>query len=404
MTVYYVAKTGNDSNAGTDPASPKLTIDDAVDTAWRGGAGNIVEILDSEQYDEGEIQILTNAVTIRATGSNKPILDGEAGAHNYAFWSYVSGCVYQGLHMRKYDDTIIYGGNASGKSFLMSGCIAHSIMGPQYLGSGFPVGQAEVHDSWIISDRRTAVQTVNPDPVWINNSVIVSNSEGYSALKGVYNHENVTASFCTILGAGFNGSSDHYPIVNVWRGIIRNCIVSGSGNGINAYTGNSTYNLVYVDNDAFMAWDTGGGANGSTRAQNTGEIARDPEFVAGAAPTHIDIDVDNYNIGAASPANAAGVAYLSVSVDISGNVRGDPPDVGAYEFNPTWTRYLSEPDRRFGRDLTINNYKNLSADHKFRLREGTKSVANPGQMPFLYGGSGVPTIRARGKAYKVNND
>ena len=401
MTVYYVAKTGNDSNAGTDPASPKLTIDDAVDTAYRAGAGNIVEILDSEQYDEGEILVQTNAVTIRATGSNKPILDGDAGAHDYAFWSYVSGCVYQGLHMRNYDNTIIYGGNASGKSFLMSGCIAHSILGPQYLGSGFPVGQAEVHDSWIISDTRGAVETVNPDPVWINNSVIVSNAAGYPALRGVYNHENVTASFCTILGAGFNGSSDHYPIVNVWRGIIRNCIVSGSGNGINAYTGNSTYNLVYVDNDDFMAWKSDGGANGSTRSADTGEITGDPLFVAGAAPTRININEDNYNIGASSPAVDAGVAYLSVDADISGNARVAPPDLGAYEYQTipaTWTSYLSESNRRYGRDLTINNYKNLRANHKFRV------ASNPDQMPFLYGGSGSPTIRARGKAYKVNND
>ena len=31
MTVYYVAKTGNDSNAGTSQAAPKLTIASAVD-------------------------------------------------------------------------------------------------------------------------------------------------------------------------------------------------------------------------------------------------------------------------------------------------------------------------------------------------------------------------------------
>jgi len=56
MTVYYVAKTGNDSNAGTAHGSPKLTIASAG-ASTSSGTGNLVEILDSEGYTEVDIEI-----------------------------------------------------------------------------------------------------------------------------------------------------------------------------------------------------------------------------------------------------------------------------------------------------------------------------------------------------------
>ena len=151
MTIYYVAKTGNDSNPGTH-ASPRLTINSAVASAY-GSSGNIVEIIDSRTYDEGEIDIFTNPITVRATGSNAPILDGDSGADDHAFETYVSGCIFQGLTFRNFDEQLVLGFNTAGMNFILSGCIGYDF------GTATPFGQkiggggsSEIHDCKIVSD------------------------------------------------------------------------------------------------------------------------------------------------------------------------------------------------------------------------------------------------------------
>ena len=80
MAIYYVSKAGSDSTSdGTNPDTPYLTVGAACAVA-DNSSGNVVEILDSGQYDEGDIAILGNAITVRATGSNTPILDGDDGS------------------------------------------------------------------------------------------------------------------------------------------------------------------------------------------------------------------------------------------------------------------------------------------------------------------------------------
>ena len=50
MGTVFVSKSGNDSNAGTDSGSPKLTIQSAVDAVDGTSAPRIVTILDSGTY------------------------------------------------------------------------------------------------------------------------------------------------------------------------------------------------------------------------------------------------------------------------------------------------------------------------------------------------------------------
>lgn len=402
-TVYYVAKRGDDSNAGTDPSSPKLTINNAVAAAYGAGTGNIVEIIDSGQYNEGDINIFTNPITVRATGSNKPIMDGDSGNNDYAFVPYISGNLFQGLHMRNYDDGLINTSfNSNAKSYILSGCIGHFIGGPQQIGNGLSSGQsAEVKDCLIVSDTRNAFTCENAI-VWFNNSVVASNAVAYPAIDSQQANVNITASFCTFIGSGHdNNAGRYYNIVNRVYKVI-NCIVSGSGDGINAF--DSTYNLVEVSGEPFITWSNDS-FDGTPRTRNTGEQSGDPLFQSGSQPGtatpavngNVDFDTQWYTITEGSRAIDAGVSYLSVTTDISGNTRTSP-DIGAYEYisqDPEWSSYTSQPQNKYGADFTINSYLNMSSNYKFKY-----SLPNR-QAPFSLGQSGPPTVRERNTPYKV---
>jgi hypothetical protein len=348
MTVYYVAKAGNDSNAGTAHGSPKLTIASAVGSAY-GSTGNVVEIIDSGEYTEGDIEIYSNPITVRATGSNRPTMDGDANNKNYAFVTFISGCVFQGLSMRQYDDGIIRGYNTAGRNFLLRDCVGHIVGGPQLIGGG---GSSEIHQCKIVSDGHAAFSVVSDSTVWFNNSIIASNKPGFTALQSSISYTNVTASFCTFIGSGYNNASGrNYHLVDQAYKVI-NCIVTGSGDGINAY--DSTYNVVHVSGDPFIAW-TNDSWDGSTRSAATGEVTGNPLFVSGSTPGIVDSDpvaagnqevlgdVDfgtqnysgsqDYSLSSDSgPADGAGVAYNNITTDIADEDRADPPTIGAYAF------------------------------------------------------------------------
>ena len=401
MTVYYVAKSGNDSNAGTSQDAPKLTIANAVAAAWGAGTGNVVEIIDSGQYDEGDIDIFTNPITVRATGSNNPIMDGDTGNNDYAFVPYISGNVFQGLHMRNYDDGLINTSwNANAKCFILSGCIGHFIGGPQQIGNA-STQHAQVTDCLMVSDTRNPF-TCNNSNIWFNNSVIASNAVAYPAIDSAQANVNVTASFCTFIGSGHDNSSGrYYNIVNQVYKVI-NCIVSGSGEGINAY--DSTYNLVNVSGDPFITWSVND-YDGTPRAANTGELTGDPLFQSGSQPGtatpavngNVDFDTQWYKLTEGSPAIDAGVNYNNVDYDISGSLRTSP-DIGPYEFeseDPEWTSYTDQPDHNYSAGFTIMVYPNLASNHKFKYSDNAK------QAPFSIGLKGPKNLRGRNKPYKL---
>lgn len=79
MDVQYVAKTGNDANAGDSPNNPKLTIQAAIDVIEANVADfGLVSVLDSGLYDENlVINVASNKdININATNA---ILQASAG-------------------------------------------------------------------------------------------------------------------------------------------------------------------------------------------------------------------------------------------------------------------------------------------------------------------------------------
>jgi len=430
MATYYVSdETGDNVNTGLSGSGAKKTLAAAVAVAI-GGSGNTVEIIDSNQYDEGEIVVATNAITVIATGSNTPTLDGDSGNKDEAFEVYVSGCIFQGLTMRNYDESLIKGANAAGKNFLLSGCLGYAFGGPQKFGGA--AGSSEVHDCIFVADTNACINMLADAKLWCNNSLLASNGvTGEAVLNSSINYPNVTASFCTIIGSGYVESSDRYYNLVNQVGTVVNCIVSGSGDGINAAS--STYNLVHVNGDPFVEF-AASDYNGTARSANTGEVTGDPLFVSGSLPGksadasdhsgNVSASAQNYNLQRGSPALDAGTptqlswpyGEVHVTVDISGNQRA----------KAHWSAYSTPPESNFGVDFTINLYNNTPAQYHraccaipdigayeflwpklyyygdlANALEGLKSVAQP---PFSLGAKGPASIRGRSEAYKVEKD
>jgi len=399
MTIYYVASgSGNDSNAGTSISAPKKTIEHTCNLA-DNGAGNIVEIIDSSTYYEGDIDILGNSIVVRATGTNNPIMDGGPGNNDYAFVPFISGNVFQGLTMKNYDDGLINTGwNSNGKSFILSGCVGHFVGGPQHIGNGVtPAQSAVVNECKIVSDGN-AVFSCGNAKVWFNNSVLASNAVG-SLITSAQSYTDVTASFCTFIGSGYSNSSGrNYILVDQLYKVI-NCIVSGTGDGINAY--DSTYNLVNVTGDPFIAWSNDSW-DGTPRTGSTGEITGDPLFISGSNSANadpvrkgnVDFASQDYDLLVGSPAVGAGVSYQGILTDLSLGARTVTVDIGAYEGpGPFWTNYTAEASGTLRADFTINLYENLNSNHKYRIAN------NPQRPPFSYGIKGPANLRGRKSVY-----
>jgi hypothetical protein len=357
--------------------------------------------VDSGIYAEGDIDIYTNPITVRATGSNRPIMDGNSNNNDYAFAPRISGNIFQGLTMKNYDNALVDTTvNANAKSFFLTGCVGHFLAGPQYIGNtSTPAQSAEVRDCMILSEGHSAFYCGNGH-VRFNNSVIASNAAGKAAVVSSTSYVNVTASFCTFIASSHaNDSGRFYNVLNQVYKVI-NCIVSGSGDGINAY--DSTYNLVQVSGDPFIQWGTDS-YNGTARSANTGEITGDPLFYSGSTPGTVDPDVDgnvnlftqDYGLRSGSPACGAGVAYGSITTDISGAARLSPPSIGAYECEAVaWSSYAAEPNSKFGSDFTINKIKNMSSNFKYKIGNSNRQV--------VFGASLPTRIRESAEPYKSN--
>ena len=302
-------------------------------------AGDTIAI-DAGTYTEYHLDFYDANLTIKAAvetvgspNDNAVILDGEGStSKEYAFWSYASGATYQHLTMKNFEEYGVRAGNTAAKSLILSGCLIYGCDGPgiSSLGTSWLGTPAEIKDSIIIVDEGRALNIGSNTPVYIYNSVLATNANDESPLMSSINHNNVTASHCTIIGQGWNGSDGrHYHLVSQVAQV-DNCIVyGGNGHGIQANTHNN--NLVYVthaDSNAYVEWEASGYDSDEVSA-SSGDLTGDPQFVT--APTLGSITPFNMdlNLQASSPAVNAG---SSVFVhDISGSTRDSDPDIGAYE-------------------------------------------------------------------------
>jgi hypothetical protein len=389
MTTYYVAKTGNDANAGTDPAAPKLTIGSAIGVA--STTGDVVEIIDEGTYSENTLRVFTSQLTIRHTASvlGRPVIDSTGGGQFAEVYGEFLTLI--GLEIKGGTSQTLKLGDGDYHKFHLSGCFIHETprLGSNVFNntSGTP---STIKQSVLYFDGTAVGSPINcQSGLEISNCLITASAGTIPVLQG-YSTTTNTASFSTII---HRGTSNTGLIVAGWSKVI-NCIVTGSGKGIGS--DDHTYNLLDVSGEDFRNY-----ADSSNGSAGTGDIIdTDPLFINGSAEGSAASIAGNYNLQSSSPAIDVGTSFDSIRVDISGTTRpqGSDPDIGCFEFvsaEEIWSEYTTEPTSNFSEDFTIQGYTNLSSNHKFR------NAANTKQAPFSMGVKGPVNIRNRSTGYKV---
>ena len=311
-----------------------------IEAALAAANANDTIAIDAGTYTEYHLDFYDTGLTIKAAvetvggpTENTVILDGEGStSKEYAFWSYASGTTYQHLTMKNFEEYGIRAGNTAAKSLILSGCLIYGCDGPAIssLGTSWLGTPAEIKDSIIIVDEGRALNIGSNTPVYIYNSVLAVNAVDEAIVVSSVSHKNVTASHCTFIGRGWNGSDGrHYHLINQVAKV-NNCILyGGNGNGIGADS--HDHNLVYLthaDSVAYVEFSTDS-YDGTAVSAGTGDLTGDPKFVI--APTQGSVTPFNMdlNLQASSPAVNAGSSLFTY--DISGSARDSNPDIGAYE-------------------------------------------------------------------------
>jgi len=406
MTTYYVAKTGNDSNAGTSQGAPKLTLGSVLAYGFMDD-GDTAEIIDEGTYSEYSLDIWADNITIAHTASElgRPVIDAGGNA-NHIFEIYGSPYTLVGLELKSPSNSgnpnfgqIIKKGSASDfHYFHISGCFIHDT--PRLFNfsinnrTGTP---STIKDSVLyFGGSRNACFSAQHG-VEISNCLFTSSAdtedEPLLLGAGAGSATDITASFSTFIHRGAAHSSD--PIITSWAKVI-NCIVSGSGMGISS--DDHTYNLLNVSGEDFRNY-----ANDANGSAGTGDIIDTvPLFVDGAAAGSATSIAGNYNLQASSPAVNAGTAFDGIVVDISGTSRSrDVPDIGCFEYyssgggGTTWDDYTAQPNINFESGFVIQSPTNLASNHRFNEEK------DPKQAPFSLGAKGPISLRGRTTAYKV---
>ena len=402
MTTYYVAKTGNDSNAGTSQGAPKLTLGSAIGAV---GDNDTIEFIDEGTYSEYSLSIFDDNITIAHTASElgRPVIDAGGNA-NHIFEIYGSPYTLVGLELKSPSNSgnpnfgqIIKKGSASDfHYFHISGCFIHDT--PRLFNfsinnrTGTP---STIKDSVLyFGGSRNACFSAQHG-VEISNCLFTSSAdtedEPLLLGAGAGSATDITASFSTFIHRGAAHSSD--PIITSWAKVI-NCIVSGSGMGISS--DDHTYNLLNVSGEDFRNY-----ANDANGSAGTGDIIDTvPLFVDGAAAGSATSIAGNYNLQASSPAVNAGIDFDSIVVDISGTSRArNSPDIGCFEYYCegciTWDDYTAQPNINFESGFVIQSPTNLASNHRFNEEK------DPKQTPFSLGTKGPANLRGRTTAYKV---
>ena len=413
MAVYYVRKsTGNDSSGDGSYATPYLTVETAAQIA-DNGAGNIVEILDSGIYEETDIETEDNAITVRATGTHSPTLAVDMSDH-YAFKAGVSGNFYEGLNFVNYVTSPHYGTSNAGKYFKMDGCVAH-YTGTQNVASAVS-GMTEIHNSKLVSHGSHTITVTHNQYFLVTNSVLAANDVGRAVIMSAKGNFRTTASFCTCIGSGYDATAERSYILMAGLAKVKNCIISGTGIGINANV--SEYNLVHVTSGESTAlpWVTytannhyNDSADPGLRTASLGEFTGDPLFVSGShtgvegtSNGNVHFASQDFSLQRRSPAIDAGARDgWWDGYDIIDTKRNQwcTWDIGAYEHIPVdnWTDYETHEKLNVNSDLVLNSVSNaLKHDQKFH------KCYNPGQACFSSAARGPISLRGRPTAYKVD--
>ena len=397
MTTYYVAKTGDDLNDGSE-ANPYLTIDKALEQAQ--SQRDIVEIIDEGSYNEGDLSVGTNAIIIQHTASSlgRPKIYGTGLAGNEgirAFEVNKIGPTLKGLEIYGYSGEI-FESNVR-KGIEIEDCFIHSV--PQLINNSL-AGVADnintIKRSILFfepAENQAINNGVDDTDGWlqIENCLITSsNTSGNNPIIRDYSNHG-TASFCTIINRGSTGTNSTIMLSKVI-----NCLLSSS-EGYGIASDDQTYNIVCVP-DAGRAFRNIDDNSDESAARGEQAITHaQVGFVDGTSEGNTTSVIDNYKLTNSSLALDAGITYNGISVDLDDE---DRPcylgfDVGCFEYITDWSEYTTEPAGSFDNGFVIQNNTNLSSNHKFKYCPINR------QAPFSLGAKGPSSLRGRSSAYKV---
>ena len=306
-------------------------------------AGDTISI-DAGTYQEYHLDFYNANLTIKAADETNPffgvIMDGLGStSREYAFWAYASGTIYQHITMKNFEEYGIRRGNVAGGSLILSGCLIYGCDGPAISAIGYNSStQVEIKDSMIIVDEGRAINVGGNSTVHIHNSVLATNADDEAVLMSSISYPSVTASHCTFIGNGWNGSDGrHYHLVTQVAKV-DNCIVYG-GNGHGIQANSHDHNLVYVthaNSRAYVEFEASTYDSDAVSA-GTGDLTGDPIFTT--APTQGSITPGFLNVTLQSSSPAVNAGSSDFSLDLSGSIRTGDEDIGAFEFIAAVTGY-----------------------------------------------------------------
>jgi len=314
----YVSPVGNDANDGLSWATPKKTIQAAIniESTIYGGT---VWVTNGTYLVDAEI-LITNIITLQsANGANDTIIDG-AGAHR-CFNLGSTACTVRGFTIQNGYSASDGGGiYCSSVVPVVENCIIKT--NSAKYGGGMYNGT--VNNCTIINNSATSDGGGIYNGI-VNNCTIINNSAMFSG-GGMYYG---TVNNCTIINnsAIFSGGGMCYGTAN--NCTIINNSASSKGGGIYRGTAN---NCIVWGNAA---------PEGNDLRLTTARYSCSPDVTSGVdgnitnAPSFVDQAAENYHLKSDSPCiNWGNNSAAKGSVDLDGNPRIVEVyvDMGCYEY------------------------------------------------------------------------
>jgi len=297
--------------------------------AATSSAGDIIEIQDSETYNEGNLGVfpVREDITVRAAPGYTPVLDG-GGTLDCAikFWI---GWVIEGLTITGYDGTTT---DAAGftsmsgfRTVTIRNCTLHNLadVAIHKLGTGSLVENCTIYNIHTGVSAKGIHGSVY--------AVTIKNCLLYDIIDdGIYaTNASTVIEHCTLFNVGYGGNA--YGILAT-LGTVKYCIISDkyhilSDAGLRATT--HSYNCVSGSEDS----DDGNFYGGA----GTGDIQSDPLLITGTFKIPITSPCIAAAVGSTRTMDiTSGSVTWRYSQKVNGvNVGATPNEMGAYEFQYT---------------------------------------------------------------------
>ena len=349
MAIYFVAKTGNDSNAGTSVSAPKLTID----SAWLAtSTGDSIIILDSETYAGGSNYELSNRniteLTVQGDDgtytntTQNPTIDGETGA---GWFMYVrgtsgSGWTFRNLKFIRFNSTagegILRYGTGISQTLLIEDCEFSDSIGRTLALAGattltlsrckfFDINGVTSGDNGIVgfAAQNTNISTIKNCLFYNLGPRMANGSFRVIGAGSRLNNSNSVVSHCTIAKRNTTVSNAATPthLIDIGPGTVEHCLIYNfdvtdtSGATINGTSAATVRYNTYGSTDITWSGSEGPLKGSGTETGNV-LLTGDPGFV--------DYEKNDYRLTVAARSIAVDVSSGSTeTVDITNTLRSE---------------------------------------------------------------------------------